>query len=82
VRRCDVRIGDQILFGKYSGTEVKADREEFVVMREEDVMAVYRVEVTHPKDTAMAQKEVRFSDDAPTHIRGRQRFLLAKLRRL
>jgi chaperonin GroES len=32
--------GDKILFGKYSGTEVKVDGEEFVVMREEDVMAV------------------------------------------
>jgi len=40
VRRCDVRVGDQILFGKFSGTEVKADGEELVVMREEDVMAI------------------------------------------
>ena len=32
--------GDKILFGKYSGTEVKMDGEELVVMREEDVMAV------------------------------------------
>ena len=35
-----VKVGDKILFGKYSGTEVKVDGEEFVVMREEDVMAV------------------------------------------
>ena len=35
-----VKIGDKILFGKYSGTEVKVDDEELVVMREEDVMAV------------------------------------------
>ena len=40
VRHCDVRVGDKILFGKYSGTEVKVDGEELVVMREEDVMAV------------------------------------------
>ena len=40
VRRCDVRVGDKILFGKYSGTEVKVDGEELLVMREEDVMAV------------------------------------------
>jgi chaperonin GroES len=40
VRPCDVKIGDKILFGKYSGTEVKVDGEELVVMREEDVMAV------------------------------------------
>src|SRR5438132_11013421 len=40
VRPCDVKVGDKILFGKYSGTEVKVDGEELVVMREEDVMAV------------------------------------------
>jgi chaperonin GroES len=40
VRPLDVKVGDRILFGKYSGTEVKVDNEELVVMREEDVMAV------------------------------------------
>ena len=64
VRPCDVKVGDKILFGKYSGTEVKVDGEELVVMREEDVMAVIEVEVNHSKDTTMAAKEVRFSDDA------------------
>src|SRR3712207_3628591 len=40
VRPLDVKVGDAILFGKYSGTEVKVDGEELLVMREEDVMAV------------------------------------------
>jgi len=40
VRPCDVKVGDKILFGKYSGTEVKLEGEELVVMREEDLMAV------------------------------------------
>ena len=40
VRALDVKIGDKILFGKYSGTEVKVDGDDLVVMREEDVMAV------------------------------------------
>ena len=40
VRPCDVKVGDKILFGKFSGTEVKVEGEELVVMREEDVMAV------------------------------------------
>ena len=40
VRPCDVKVGDKILFGKYSGTEVKVEGEELLVMREEDVMAV------------------------------------------
>jgi len=39
-RPLDVKVGDTVLFGKYSGTEVKIDGEELVVMREEDVMAV------------------------------------------
>ena len=40
VRPLDVKIGDKILFGKYSGTEVKLDGEDLLVMREEDLMAV------------------------------------------
>src|SRR3984885_3677571 len=41
VRPCDIEVGDQILFGKYSGSEVKLEGEELVVMREEDIMAVF-----------------------------------------
>ena len=40
IRPLDIKNGDKILFGKYSGTEVKIDGEEFLVMREDDVMAV------------------------------------------
>ena len=40
VRPLDVKVGDNILFGKYSGTEVKVDGDDLLVMREEDVMAV------------------------------------------
>jgi len=39
-RPLDIGVGDKILFGKYSGTEVKVDGEELLVMREEDIMAV------------------------------------------
>ncbi|MEE4329700.1 MAG: co-chaperone GroES [Wenzhouxiangella sp.] len=39
-RALDLKVGDTILFGKYSGTEVKVDGEELLVMREDDVMAV------------------------------------------
>jgi chaperonin GroES len=39
-RSLDVKVGDRVLFGKYSGTEVKLDGEEFLVMREEDIMGV------------------------------------------
>ncbi len=40
VRPLDVKIGDKVLFGKYSGTEVKVDGDDVLVMREEDIMAV------------------------------------------
>jgi len=40
VRPCDVKVGDKVLFGKYSGTEVKVEGEVLLVMREEDLMAV------------------------------------------
>ena len=40
VRGLDVKAGDKILFGKYSGTEVKIDSEELLVMREDDIMGV------------------------------------------
>jgi chaperonin GroES len=36
----EVKAGDKVLFGKYSGTEVKVEGEELLVMREDDVMAV------------------------------------------
>ena len=37
----DVKEGDKVLFGKYSGTEVKVDGQELVLLREEDVLAVF-----------------------------------------
>ncbi|MBM4195496.1 MAG: co-chaperone GroES [Gammaproteobacteria bacterium] len=40
VRPLDIKKGDVVLFGKYSGTEVKVDGDELVVMREDDIMAV------------------------------------------
>jgi chaperonin GroES len=36
----DVKAGDKILFGKYSGSEVKLDDKEYLIMREEDVLAI------------------------------------------
>jgi chaperonin GroES len=36
----DVKVGDEVYFGKYSGTEVKLDHEELLMMREEDIMGI------------------------------------------
>ena len=41
VRALDVKEGDQVLFGKYAGTEIKLDGEEVVIMREEDILGVF-----------------------------------------
>jgi chaperonin GroES len=40
VQKLDVKVGDRVLFGKYSGTEVKLDGEERLIVREEDILAV------------------------------------------
>jgi chaperonin GroES len=36
----DVKVGDRVLFGKYSGSEVKIDGEEYLIMREDDILGV------------------------------------------
>src|ERR1700734_2623501 len=38
----DVKAGDKVLFGKYSGTEIKLDGEEFLIMREEEVLGIVK----------------------------------------
>ncbi len=40
VRPLDVKAGDRILFGKYAGTEIKIDGEEFLIIREEEVLGI------------------------------------------
>jgi chaperonin GroES len=50
----DVREGDRILFGKYSGTEIKIDGEDFLIMKEEEVLGV--VSGAAKKETVGAKK--------------------------
>ncbi len=40
VRKLDIKEGDKILFGKYSGTDVKIDGEEHLILREDDILGV------------------------------------------
>ena len=40
IRALDVKKGDRVLFGKYSGTEVKVDGDELIIMREDDILCV------------------------------------------
>ncbi|MBI3896332.1 MAG: co-chaperone GroES [Acidobacteria bacterium] len=48
----DVKVGDRILFGKYAGSEIKIDGEEYLIMREDDVLAI----LTGVPEPAMAKK--------------------------
>ncbi|MEP7120278.1 MAG: co-chaperone GroES [Byssovorax sp.] len=50
VRPVDVKVGDVVLFGKYSGTEVKLDGEEHMLIREDDILAVTRLDGTVRSD--------------------------------
>lgn len=36
----DVKVGDRVLFGKYAGTEIKIDNEEYLMMKEDDILGV------------------------------------------
>jgi len=54
VRPLDVKEGDRILFGKYSGTEIKLDGEDFIIMREEEVLGI--ITGAAKKETAGARK--------------------------
>ena len=40
IRPVELKIGDEVLFGKYAGTEIKIDGEDLIVMREDDIMGV------------------------------------------
>lgn len=46
----DVKVGDRVLFGKYSGTEVKIDDQELLIMREEEILG--RIEQAHKSRSA------------------------------
>jgi len=48
----DVKAGDRVLFGKWSGTEVKVDGEEYLILKESDIMGV--IEKSAPKKTKKA----------------------------
>ena len=54
VRPLDVKEGDRILFGKYSGTEIKLDGDEFIIMREEEVLGI--LSGAAKKETAGARR--------------------------
>ena len=54
----DVKAGDRILFGKYSGTEIKIDGEEFLIMREEEVLGILKCQVSTVRSTRVRQSAI------------------------
>ena len=51
-RPLDVKPGDQVLFGKYSGSEVKIDDQEYLIMREDEILGIFE---TAPKSRSAGQ---------------------------
>src|SRR6202789_671645 len=51
----DVKEGDRVLFGKYAGTEIKIDGEDFIIMREEEVLGIL-TGATKAKETAGSRR--------------------------
>ena len=51
IQKLDVKVGDRIIFGKWSGTEVKIDDEEYLIMKESDIMGIIE-ETTAAKKAA------------------------------
>ena len=72
VRPLDVKAGDRILFGKYSGTEIKIDGEDFVIMREEEVSASSRA---RPRRNRRIAQVTPFSGRLSPLASSRARFL-------
>src|SRR5205814_6255656 len=60
----NIKVGDRVLFGKYSGQTVKVDGDELLVMREEDLFAVVEKQTTEFGEHNMAAKDVIFGGDA------------------
>ena len=54
----DVKAGDTVLFGKYSGQEIKLDGDEYLIMREDEILGVVEGSVTrHPRDSVIGVRE-------------------------
>ena len=57
----DVKVGDRILFGKYSGSEIKLDGKEYLIMREDEVLGILEAQRKH------AKRLIRFEDKENIH---------------
>ena len=73
VRKLDVKVGDRVLFGKYSGTEVKIDGEEHLILREDDILGVLDKLSNRKEYDHGCQRDRLHRDRTQPDPRGRQR---------
>ena len=59
-----MKVGDQILFGKYSGTDIKIDGEDVLILREDEVLAVLGVAVTQKEEAEHMAKQITYGDES------------------
>jgi chaperonin GroES len=52
IRPLDVKVGDRVLFGKWSGTEIRLDGEDLMIMKESDLMGVIEVKASSKRKAA------------------------------
>ena len=57
IQALDVKVGDRILFGKWSGTEVRIDGQDLLIMKESDIMGVVEDTASATKDKASSKKK-------------------------
>ncbi len=57
IQAMDIKVGDSVLYGKYSGTEVTVSGEEFVILREDDVLGIIVGEKSEKREPVVAGKK-------------------------
>ena len=58
-----VKVGDSVLYGKYSGTEITVDGKEYLIMRESDILAIFKILLKHKTIINKMAKEIFFNTD-------------------
>jgi chaperonin GroES len=69
----DVKAGDRILFGKYSGQEIKLDGEEYLIMKEDDVLAIVNAEATKKPTAVKARSLTAPKGKSPIAVKGKSK---------
>ena len=80
----DLKVGDRILFGKWSGTEIKLDGEDLLIMKESDVMGVIedqaRARAARPPDSGPFPNRISSLQGVRKHVRQRSEIFAGSAR--